>query len=118
MILLICGCAELSSTDESKAVFANPAAYVGRHVRLCGYFHYRFEDTNVWPDQSASLRGENELGLEGGARALARKIDGKSTCIKAKIVRTGLGVHDNPDGSQTINISTAMSAEFAAQIAE
>ena len=115
--LWIAGCIGVPP-DESDAVFSNPAAYLGKHVRLCGYFHYHFEDTNVWPSRAASLRGERELGLEGGDEARARKLDGKSTCIRAEIVRTGLGIRTNPDGTETVSLSTAMSAEFAAKIVD
>ena len=109
--LWVAGCAGAVPDNESEAVFSNPAAYVGKQVRLCGYIHDRFEDTNIWPSRSASLRGERELGFFDDDKARMHELDGKSVCIKVEIVRTGLGEKDE---NGEFLISNATMAKFGA----
>jgi hypothetical protein len=110
--LWIAGCAQLSAQDESGAIFSSPEAYLGKRLQLCGYIHFRFEDHNIWPSRSDSLRGVHELGFFADDEMQGRKFDGKLACIKAEIVRTGIG--KNSDGE--VVVSTAMSAEFGVSL--
>ena len=73
-------------------VFANPAAYVGKRVQLCGFFHAAFEDLNVWASRRSVSPYEGGLGFIPAPPAGAEKrLHTKSACIQAEIVRSGCG---------------------------
>jgi len=53
----------LGPTSTGRSVFEHPENYVGQHVRLCGYIHEQFEDTNIWISRQSS-EDPHGLGLE------------------------------------------------------
>jgi hypothetical protein len=66
--------------------FDQPQRYLGKHV--CGYIHFRLEDTNIWRDHRAQRAGEAGLGLIYRAQT-ARLPDGGRACVSGQIIWTG-----------------------------
>jgi hypothetical protein len=80
------------SSEESAAVFANPSAFVGRQVHLCGYIHDTFEDSNIWPTRRAATGDGPGLGLIS-SRDSPRPgvLHNQTKCIDVEITRSGCG---------------------------
>lgn len=75
---------------SAQPFFANPAAFVGQQVRLCGFFHAQFEDFNVWPTRASVSNHEGGLGfMPAGNRTERSRLHNRRACIRAEIVRTG-----------------------------
>jgi len=77
---------------EGAAIFVDPSAFVGRQVRLCGYIHDTFEDSNIWPTTRAARTDGSGLGLISDRSSHAPgALHNRNTCIDVEIVRTGCG---------------------------
>jgi hypothetical protein len=91
-LCLSSGCAGSAYERQSNhAVFSDPASYIGKQVRVCGYIHDTFEDQNIWIDRRA-MESDDGLGLGFMSN---RKADTPSEwhqhtrCVTGEIVRTG-----------------------------
>ena len=87
---VLAGCVSLTD-DRLLFVAAQPTAYVGRDVRVCGWVRNGHEDHGIWASRRAHRRGDLPiLGLDPVQEGTHHET---YTCLSGRIIQMGCGTN-------------------------